>query len=134
MPIEVYLAVLVASSCIVLLTVAFLVAAVYFQARVTSIERQVTLLEADLSRLINEGQELVQTLQQVAVRATGAMEDVGQITRTAAGWTDRADRLMVGVATITEPPVHLTSKYLRFGGGFLSGVMQSLLTQGRNGK
>lgn len=130
MPLEIYVAILVASSCIVVLTISSVVAAVYFTARFTSMERQVTHLEGELSGLIHESQGFVRLLHQVATRATGAMRDVGHMTRTAAGWTDRADRMIASVTTVTDAPAKLASKYLRFGRGFLSGVMQSLLAQG----
>ncbi|MCC6580977.1 MAG: hypothetical protein IT440_11100 [Phycisphaeraceae bacterium] len=130
MPIEIFIAVLVASSCIVVLTMSLLVTAVYFLARVNSMERKVTRLEGDLSGLIHESHGLVRNMQQVAVRATRAMEDVEQMTRIARGWTNRADRMVDVVAIVTEPSMQIASKYLKYGSGFLNGVMQVLLTRG----
>lgn len=128
MPIEIYIAVLVACSCLVVLTVLFLVAAVYFKARVSSMERQITRLEGDLSELMHESHGFIRKMRQVAVRATGTMKHVEQMARTARGWTDRADRMVDVVATVSKPSMKFVSRYLRFGSGFLSGVTQALLT------
>ena len=130
MSIALYIAFYVASSCIVVLTISFLVAAVYVNARVSSIEKQVTQLHGDLSGLIHDSQGFVMKMQQVAVRASGTMADVRQMTRTAARWTDRADRMLDVATTVTSPSLQRVSKYLKFGGGFLHGVMQALRTQG----
>jgi len=130
MPIEIYIAILAACACIVLLTASFLIGAVYFKARVSSMEKQVTQLEGDLSGLIHESNGFVKTMQQVALRATGTMGDVEQMTHTARGWTDRADQAFEVVANVTEPRVAFVSKYIKYGNGFLTGVMQVLLPQG----
>ena len=128
MPIEIYIAILVASACLLLLTVSLLVAGLYFKVRMSAMEKQVTQLQGDVTGLIHDSQDFLRKLQQLTVRATGAMDDVNHITRTASSWTDRADRVVDAVARIAEQPAMLASRYARYSRGFLSGVTQALLT------
>jgi len=130
MPIEIYTAILVACSCIVVLTASFLIAAMYFKARVSAMEKQVAQLEGDLSGLIQESQGFIRKMQLVAARAAGAMEDVEQMTHTTRGWTDRTDRILAVVATLAELRTHSSLKNMKLDSRFLVGVMQALLTQG----
>jgi len=133
MPTEIYIAIIVFCLCIVVLTASLLIAAVYFKARINSMEKQVTQLEGDLSGLMSESQGLVSKMQQVASRATGAMDEVEQMKRTTGGWPDRAGRIFDAVAALVEPRPDAVLRPTGLGNGFLRVVMQVLLTQGNKG-
>lgn len=127
MPIEIYIAILAVSSCIVLLTVVFIAAAVYLRLKADSMARSVSQLNGELSELIQESRAVVREMRQAAARVSGPMEDLEHITRTARGWTDRADRVIDAVGTVAEPPLFFLSRNIKSVGGVVSGVMQLLL-------
>jgi hypothetical protein len=127
MPTEIYIAVLAACSCIVILTALLLAAAVYLKARTESMEKGVAQLKADLSELIQESRVAVTEMRAAAASMALPMADIGHMTRTARGWADRADRLVDAVGAIAEPPLFLVSKNIKSVGGIVSGVLQMLL-------
>ena len=49
------------------------------------------------------------------------------MTRTARAWTDRADRLVEAVGSVTEPPVFFLSRNIKTFGAIAKGVLQTLL-------
>jgi hypothetical protein len=131
MPITLFIAVLAACVCIVCITGLLIVVALHLRARADSIDRSVTQLKGELSDLIQESREGVKEMRQAAARVAMPLEDIGHITRTARGWSDRADRLIDAVGTIAEPPVFLIAKNVKTVGGIVSGVLQMLLNPKR---
>lgn len=132
MPIEIYIAILVASSCIFLLTVSILTVALYFKARIDGLENQMARLDGDVTGLINESKSFISKLKEIAAGGNGVMEDVGQMSSTVREWTERADRVVVALTRATEPSKIFISKNFKFGGELLSGVLQSLRTKDKN--
>jgi hypothetical protein len=127
-PIEIYIAVLAACACMVILTVLFLAAAVYLKVRADALQRNVAQLQGELSGLIQESREAVKELRLVAARATQPLDDLGAITHTARGWTERADRVVDAVGTVAEPPLFFLSKKVKTIGAFGRGLLQGLLS------
>jgi hypothetical protein len=128
MPIEIYVAVLTACTAIVILSAVVIAVAVGLKARADAMDRNVAQLRGELSELIRESRQLVGELRQAVARASDPMEDLAHMTRTARGWTDRADRLIDAVGTVAEPPLFFLSKNIKTVGGMVSGVLQTWLT------
>jgi len=127
MPTEIYIAVLTACSCVVVVTVLLIAATTYLVVKTNAVRQNFTTLSDDLTELIRESREAVKEMQQTAARATKPMEDIEHITSTARGWTDRTDRLIGAVAAIAEPPIFFLSRNAKTVNAIFSGVMQVLL-------
>src|SRR5947207_2082300 len=128
MPTEIYIAVLVASFSILTMAVAFVVTAIHFKNRMNAMEKNVAQTTTELTALIQDTRVLVKEVQQVTSRVSKQLEDVEHITRTARGWTDRAERVINAVGAVAEPPLFFLSKLSSFG-GMLNGALQSLLAR-----
>ncbi|MFA7236049.1 MAG: DUF948 domain-containing protein [Phycisphaeraceae bacterium] len=127
MPIEIYIAVLVACGCMVVLTLSVLIVAMYVHATLARMEQSAAKMQSDVSALAQESRGIITEMRRASSAAASSMEDVKHMTHTARGWTDRADHLIVAVGAIVEPPVFLVSKKIQMAGGFVSGVLQALL-------
>lgn len=127
MPTEIYIAVLAACICVVILTVYLIAVTVYIKARVDSVEKITNQIKGDLSGLIVESRDVVEELQRAATHLTKPMEDIEHIAHVARGWTDRADRMVDAVGTVAEPPLFFLSKNITTAGKIVTGVLQMLL-------
>lgn len=132
LPLEIYIAILVASSCIVLLSVSFLIAAVYFKVRINALEHLVTQIDGGFSGLIDETHDFATKMKRIAARGQGVMDDVGQMTRTARAWTDCADQMVDVVTRATDPSAAFVSKHFRFESGLLNGVLHRMRAKDTN--
>jgi uncharacterized protein YoxC len=130
-PTELYIAVLVACLSIVIVAVVLVVTAVHFRTRMDSMEKNISQATTDLSVLIQETRGLVKEMQQVTARLSKPIDDVEHMTRTARGWTDRADHVIDAVGTVAEPPLLFLSKSIKTFGGIAKGVLQMLLAPKR---
>lgn len=126
MPTEIYIAVLVACAALVILTVLSLVVAVYLARKLNGMVTSVAEAQRELRELIGESREGVKELRQSAARIAGPMEDIEHITRTARGWTDRADRLVDAVGVIAEPPIFFAARNIATAGRVVSGMLEVL--------
>lgn len=128
LPFEIYLAILIACSCLVLLTVSSLATALYFRARIIAMENIITRLEGDLAGLIHESEGFVSTMQQVAMRGSGVMEHIDRISRTARMWSDRTNRMAHTFMVAAGPTMQLVARHFRDGGDALNGVHRDSTT------
>ena len=131
MPIEIYIAVLLACVSLVIMVVAVVLAAFHFRARMDSMEKSISRATSDISVLIQESRGVVKEIQQVTARVSKPLEDLEYMAHTARGWTDRADRVVEAIGSVAEPPLFFFSKSIKTFGGILSGVLQTLLTPKR---
>jgi hypothetical protein len=128
MPIEIYIALLTACACIVILTALRITEVVYLKGKAEALARSATQLQGELGELIRESRAAVGELRQVTGRLAQPMEDVEHITRTARKWTERADRLIDAVGTVAEPPVFFLSKRVKTVNAVVKGFLQGLLS------
>ena len=131
MPIEIYIAELVACSFIVILTILLIATAIYLKVKVDSMEKSVAQVKGELMDLIQESRAVVSELKQFSARMSQPMADIEEITRTARSWTARTDRLVDTLGTIAEPPLFFLSKKIKIAEAIFSGVLQTLLNPKR---
>lgn len=131
MPIEIYIAILVACACAAVLMLSFLVAAAYFKVRVDAVERQLVRLDGELTGLIHETQEFTHKMNQLATRGNTVMQDIGLMTQTVRGWTDRADQVVGGVTRATSPTMQFVSNKLGYGERLIRGLIHVVLSPDR---
>jgi uncharacterized protein YoxC len=131
MPTEVYVAVLAASVCTVLMAVSVTAVVFYVARRLRGAERDLLMLSGELRELVREGRAVLARTNVVVARVSEQMDDVAQITHTARTWVDRTDNLVNTVGKVAESPIFLFSKYSRNIRAFASGVFQSLTTNHR---
>jgi len=126
MPTEIYIAVLVASTSVFILTVLVVAGAIYLSAKLSWVEKTIIEIRGDLTALIKESREALVEIRQATVLATKPIDDVNHITHTARAWTDRVDRLMDAVAIIAEPPIYFLSRKATLSGKIALAVLQAL--------
>jgi len=131
MPTEVYVAVLAASGCLVVLTVLGVCSAIYLKGKLDTLHQSVAQSQREVSDLVAETRHALREFRAVTARLAKPMEDVEHMTSVARGWTDRADRLVSAVGVIVEPAVFFVSSKIRPIEGFLKGFLQSLLSPKR---
>jgi uncharacterized protein YoxC len=130
MPTEIYIAVLLACLCVMVMAVVMVVAALHIRARLDVMEKNVTQVTSDLSALIQESRGLVKEVQQVTARMAQPMEDLEHMTRTARGWTERAENAVDAVGTVAGP-LFVLARNFKMVSGIVSGLMQTLLARKR---
>lgn len=127
MPLEIYIAVLTASICLLILTICTLSIVIYLFAKVSHMHVTIDTLSRDVSELIKEGRTGILEMRQVAARLTQPIKDIEHITHAARHWTDRADRVVHAVGGVAEPPLFFVTEKLVVIRQFFHGVLQSLL-------
>lgn len=62
-------------------------------------------LETELHEIASDSRQLVQNVNELATKVNNQVDAAGRIVDNAVQWSDMANRVVTGVATIIEPPI-----------------------------
>jgi hypothetical protein len=62
-------------------------------------------LEAELQIIAQDSRQLVQNVNELAKRINEQIDDASKVVHTVVQWADLANRLVMGVGSIIEPPI-----------------------------